>query len=206
MKLYTYDPAPNPRRLALFMKYKGIDIDTRQVDLMSAEQLGEDYRAINPDATVPALVLDDGTVLTEVVGMCAYLEALHPDRPLMGATPVEKALVLSWDHKIFMGVMMAIAGMLRNQGEAFRDRALPGPLNVPQIPELVARGVLQLQHVLPKIDAYLADNAWLAGDNISFADIDLLVSVEFLAWVKQSVPEDCSHLQAWYQKAKTALD
>jgi len=202
VKLYTFDPAPNPRRLALFMQHKDIELDTQQVDMMTAEQLGEDYRKINPDCTLPALVLDDGTVLTEVIGICSYLEAIHPDKPLLGTTAVEKAQVISWDHKLFLSVMMPIAGMLRNRGEGFRDRALPGPLDVPQIPELIERGLLQLQHVLPTLDAHLASSPWVAGDNITFADIDLLVSVDFMAWVKQSVPEDCTHLKAWYERAK----
>ena len=114
MKLYTFDPAPNPKRLALFMQYKGIEIETQQIDMMAGEQLGDDFRKINPECTVPALMLDDGTVLTEVVGICAYLEELYPDKPLMGSTALEKALVISWDHKLFLGVMMAIASMLRN--------------------------------------------------------------------------------------------
>ena len=205
MKLYTFDPAPNPQRLALFMKYKGIEIETQQVDMMAAEQLGEAYRAINPDCTVPALVLDDGTVLTEVVGMCTYLEGLHPDKPLMGSTPLEKAQVISWAHKIFAGLMMPIAGMLRNRSDAFRDRALPGALDIPPIPELVDRGVLMLGHILPKIDAHLADNTWVAGDNLTFADIELLISVDFLGWVKQSIPEDCNNLKAWYERASAEL-
>ena len=95
MKLYTFDPAPNPRRLALFMKLKGIEIDTQQVDMMAAEQLTDAYRQINPACSVPALVLDDGTLLTEVVGMYAYLEELHPKTPLMGSTAAERALVIS---------------------------------------------------------------------------------------------------------------
>ncbi len=205
MKLYTYDPAPNPRRLELFMTWKGIEIETQQVDLMTGEQLGDTYRAINPELTVPALELDDGTVLTEVIGICTYLEGLHPDRPLLGTTPLEKAQVVSWCHRLFAGLMMPIAGMLRNRSEAFRDRALPGALDLPQIPELVDRGVLMLGHILPKIDAHLADNNWLAGDNLSCADIDLLVGVDFLAWVKQSVPEDCAHLKAWYERASAEL-
>ena len=205
MKLYTYDPAPNPRRLDLFMTWKGIEIDTQQVDLMTGEQLGEAYRAINPECTVPALVLDDGTVLTEVIGMCTYLEELHPDKPLLGTTPLEKAQVISWVHRLFGGLMMPIAGMLRNRSEAFRDRALPGALDLPQIPELVDRGVLQLGHLMPKIDAHLAENTWMVGDNLTFADIDLLVGVDFLAWVKQSIPEDCNHLKAWYERASAEL-
>jgi glutathione S-transferase len=205
MKLYTYDPAPNPRRLDLFMTWKGIEIETQQVDLMTGEQLGDAYRAINPECTVPALVLEDGAVLTEVIGMYAYLEGLYPEKPLLGTTPLEKAQVISWAHRLFAGLMMPIAGMLRNRSDAFRDRALPGALDLPQIPELVDRGVLQLGHILPKIDAHLANTDWLAGDKLSVADIDLLVGVDFLAWVKQSVPEDCANLKAWYERASAEL-
>jgi glutathione S-transferase len=205
MKLYTYDPAPNPRRLALFMQYKGISIDTQQIDMMKGEQLADAYRQINPECTVPALQLDDGTVLTEVIGICAYLEELYPDKPLMGTTALEKAQVLSWDHRLFAQLMMAIAGMLRNGTEAFANRALPGPLDVPQIPELVERGKLQLDHVLPRLDAHLADNTWLAGDNFSFADIDLVASIGFMAWVKQSIPDECGHLKAWHERAQAEL-
>ena len=205
MKVYTYDPAPNPRRLELFMNWKGIEIETQQVDLMTGEQLGDAYRAINPECTVPALVLDDGTVLTEVIGMCTYLEGQYPDKPLLGTTPLEKAQVISWAHKIFAGLMMPIAGMLRNRSDAFRDRALPGALDIPQIPELVDRGVLMLGHILPKIDAHLANSNWVAGDNLTFADIELLISVDFLGWVKQSIPEDCNNLKAWYERASAEL-
>lgn len=205
MKLYTYDPAPNPRRLALFMQYKDIEIETQQIDMMAGEQLGDEFRAINPECTVPALVLDDGSVLTEVVGICTYLEGMYPDKPLMGTTPLEKALVISWDHKLFVGVMMSIASMLRNRSEAFRDRALPGALDVPQIPELVDRGRLMLQDLMPKLDAHLAENTWMAGDNLTFADIDLLVSVDFMAWVKQSIPEDCTNLKSWQERAAAQL-
>jgi glutathione S-transferase len=205
MKLYTYDPAPNPRRLGLFMHYKGISLDTLQIDLATAEQLGESYRAINPACTVPALQLDDGTVLSEVIGICAYLEALHPDKPLLGTSPLEKAQVLSWDHHLFVSLFSAIANMLRNKSRSMHNRALPGDLDVPQIPELVERGALQIGHLLPKLDAHLASSPWVAGANFSFADIDLLVAIDFMAWVKQSVPEDCSHLKAWYSKAQAEL-
>ena len=205
MKLYTFDPAPNPKRLALFMKHKGIEIETHQVDLMAAEQMGDDYGRINPERTVPALVLYDGTVLSEVIGICTYLEELYPQKPLMGTTALEKALVISWVHKLFVGMIAGIAGMLRNNSEAFRGRALPGPLDVPQIPELAERGLLQLQHILPILDAHLATSTWLAGDNFTFADIDLLVGIGFMAWVKQSVPEQCTNLKAWYERAEAEL-
>ena len=205
MKLYTYDPAPNPQRLTLFLKYKGIDLETRQIDMMKAEQLGEEYRAINPACTVPALVLDDGTVMTEVVGICHYLESLHPEKPLMGTTALEKAQVISWDHKLFMMVFMPIAEILRNGNPNFADRALPGPLNVPQIPELVERGKLRLDHAWETLDAELAGRQWLAGDNFSLADIDMAVMVEFSGWVKSTPPESCGNLHAYLQRVIAEL-
>lgn len=205
MKLYTYDPAPNPRRLTLFMQYKGITLDTQQVDLGTAEQLTDQYRQINPECSVPALQLDDGSVLAEVIGICTYLEALHPEKPLLGSTALEKARVISWDHRLFAAMTSAIAGMLRNRSRAFANRALPGPLDVPQIPDLVDRGKLQLDHFLPQLDKELAARPWLAGEHFTFADIDLLVAVDFMAWVKQSIPEDCSNLREWYARAQAKL-
>jgi len=201
MKLYTYDAAPNPRRLALFMKVKGISIETQQVDLMTGEQMAGAYRAINPQGTVPALVLDDGTLLTEVVGIYTYLEAQYPAQPLMGTTAVQRALVASWCHRVFGGLMLAIAGVMRNRSKSFANRALPGPLDLPQIPALVERGLLQVHHILPELDAHLAKTTWLAGDTFTAADIDLLCAIDFLAWIKESVPAQCTHLHDWYRRA-----
>ena len=205
MKLYTYDPAPNPQRLAHFMKFKGIEIDTQQVDMMTAEQLQDEYRAINPDCTLPALVLDDGTVLTEVIGMCTYLEDLYPDKPLLGTPPLDTAEVISWDHKLFNLVMMGVAEALRNGTPAFENRALPGPLDVPQIPELVDRGKLKLNHAWTMLDEKVSDSGWLAGDNFSLADIDLLICADFSKWVKTPPPESCSRLLAMLDRIRKEI-
>ncbi|MEL0162787.1 MAG: glutathione S-transferase N-terminal domain-containing protein, partial [Halieaceae bacterium] len=78
MQLYTFDNAPNPARLKMFMDYKGITLDTTQINLGTEEQLGADYRAIVPEATVPALVLNDGSVLCAVISIVHYLESLYP--------------------------------------------------------------------------------------------------------------------------------
>ncbi len=201
MKIYTYDAAPNPQRLAAFLKLKGVDIETRQVDMAAGEQLTDDYRQINPAGTVPALVLDDGTVLSEVIGMYTYLEELHPEPPLMGYTPLERAQVLSWCHRLASGLTLGIASVFRNRSKGFRDRALPGPLNLPQIPDLVERGQMQIDFFLPQLDAHLANSEWLAGDNFTAADIDLFVAIGFLGWIKKPVPEDCTHLLAWHARA-----
>ncbi len=205
MKLYTYDPAPNPRRLALFLQSKGIELDTTQVDMMSGEQLGEDYRRIVPSGTVPALVLDDGTCMTEVIAMCSYLDDLYPEKPLMGSSPLQRAQVLAWDHKLFMMVFMPIADILRNGHPNFQDRALPGPLNVAQIPELVDRGKLRLDYAWEDLDAELAGRQWIAGDRFSFADIDMAVCAEFSGWVKSTPPESLGNLHAYLERVNAEL-
>ena len=205
MKLYTYDPAPNPQRLTLFLKLKGLAIETQQLDMPGGEHLQDAYRQINPQGTVPALVLDDGTVLSEVIGMYTYLEALHPEPPLLGRTPLERALVASWCHRLFNGLFNAIASVFRNRSKGFVNRGLPGPLDVPQIPELVERGQKLIDFLLPQLDEHLAMSTWVAGDHFSAADIDLYVAIGFLGWIKKPVPEVCTNLKAWHERASKKL-
>lgn len=206
MKLYTYDPAPNPRRLQLFLDYKGIEVDTVQIDMLKQQQFAETFRKINPMCTVPALVLDDGTVLTEVIGACVYLDEIFPERPLMGATPLEKALVISWTHRLFNSLYHAIAEVFRNGNPAFAGHALPGPMEVAQIPQLVDRGKQRMEPAWRMVDRALARQPFLAGEHFTFADIDLLVCVDFAGWIKESVPEECKHIQAWLPRARAALE
>ena len=205
MKLYTYDPAPNPQRLAHFLKYKGIEIEPQQVDMLSGEQLGDDYAAINPDKTLPALVLDDGTVLAEVIGQCMYLESLYPDKPLLGTNDLERAQVISWDHKLYLSVFMGVAEVLRNGHPNFAGRALPGPLDVEQIPALVDRGRMRLEYGWEMLDKAVTGRTWLAGDHFSLADIDVAVLHGFSGWVKATPPEELENLHAYLGRVQAEL-
>lgn len=205
MKLYTFDPAPNPKRLAMFMAHKGIELPTEQINLMEKEQMSEAYTQLNPKRTVPALQLDSGEVLTEVIGICAYLEGLYPDKPLMGGNALEKAQVLSACHEIFVEGLQAIADILRNGNPAFANRALPGPVDCPQIPELVERGQLRLDAFIRGMDKRLQGQDTVVAGSLTLADIDLLAVVEFMGWVKAQVPEDCQALRAWQTRAAAAF-
>ena len=199
MKLYTFDPAPNPKRLALFMAYKGIELPTQQINLMEKEQMSEEYQRINPKGTVPALKLDSGEVLTEVIGICTYLEGLYPEKPLLGSNPLQKAQVSSACHEIFVEGLQAIADILRNGNPAFTNRALPGPVDCPQIPELIERGQLRLDAFVRAMDARLKDQETVVDGALTLADIDLYAVVEFMGWVKASIPDDCQALKQWHQ-------
>jgi glutathione S-transferase len=205
MKLFTFDAAPNPRRVNLFLAYKGIDIPKVQINLREAEQLGEAYKAINPRCIVPALQLDDGTVLCDGIGICWYLESLYPQRPLLGTNALQQAQVLSWEHMSFADGFVPAADVLRNRSGAFKDRALPGPEAVPQIPELEARGRQRLARFWRYLDGHLQGREFLVGNSLTFADINALVITDFAGWSKQYVPEDCARTHAWLARVRALL-
>jgi glutathione S-transferase len=205
MKLYTFEIAPNPRRLKLFLQYKGIDIETETINIRDGEQFTDAFKAINPSCTVPALQLDDGTILSDVIGACLYLESQYPEKPLFGTTPLEQAQIVAWDHSIFVEAFVAVAEMLRNSSEAFKGRALPGTVTIEQIPELIERGQIRLQDFFQRLEIHMAGRDYIVGDAISLADIDAFVVCDFAGWVKQSIPENCTQLQEWYQRVKKEL-
>ena len=207
MKLYTFDAAPNPARVALFMAYKGISLETVQIDLGKEEQLGNAYRALVPEATVPALVLENGAVLSAVIAIVHYLEEVFPDKPLLGRTPEERALILNWNHRLFGEVFSAIADTFRNAHPNYVDRALPGPVNVAQLPELAERGRMRLTEGFSMLNNALASKTFLAGDHVSFADIDLMVAIDFAKWAARMTPDQSlEHLHRWRVDTKAALE
>ncbi len=199
MKFYDCRTAPSPRRVRIFLKEKGIELDTVQVDLGSGEQLGPAFRKLNPDCVVPVLELDDGRALSEVIAICSYLEDLHPDPPLFGRTPEERAFVIMWNAKVEQQGLWAMADAFRNTAKGLVDRALPGPDPYPQIPELAERGRLRVARFFERLDGQLADNAFVAGDFYSIADISAMVVVDFAGWMKIALPDGARNLARWYR-------
>jgi glutathione S-transferase len=194
---YDFQRAPSPRRARIVLAEKGIAHEVRSVDLGTGEQLSDAYRKINPACTVPALVLDDGTVLTDNAGIAAWAEAVQPDPPLLGTTPVEKAAVASWNSRIEGECFMAIAEVLRNTSKGMVDRALPGPNNYPQIPELAERGRARLLHFLDRFEEHMQGRDWVATGSFSLADITAGVALDFAGWVKVDVNEGRPALARW---------
>lgn len=200
LTLYDCTTAPSPRRARMFLSEKGIEHDTIQIDLRAGEQMGEAFRAINPQCTVPALVSEDGHVLTENAEIAAFLEAEYPENPLMGRTPLEKAAIAKWNWKCENEGLMAIAEALRNASPAMKDRALPGPHNVKQIPELAERGLKRIGWFYEALNAQLSKNEYVAGENYSVADITATILVDFAKWVKVTPKEDQTALLTWHKR------
>jgi glutathione S-transferase len=195
--LYDCATAPSPRRARILLAEKGVAHETIQVDLRSGEQLGEAFRRINPQCTVPVLVTDDGAVLTDNAAITAYLEARYPDPPLLGITPPEKAEVASWNWRIEFEGLLAIAEAMRNSAPAMANRALSGPVNYAQIPELAQRGLARLQQFFATLNDRLAGRDFVATDRFSVADITAVVAVDFARVVKVRPGEQHPHLMRW---------
>ncbi len=198
MKLYDFELAPNPRRVRMYLAEKGIEVPTVQVNLRQGEQFREDFKAGNPTLIVPALVLDDGTLVTETMAICRYFEAVQPNPPLFGSTPREQALVEMWSRRAELEGFLAVAEALRNSLERFKDRALPGPRNYSQIPALVERGKARVRAFFDDLDRRLADSAYVAGETFSVADITAFVTVEFAGWVEEKPRAEHRHLGRWH--------
>lgn len=195
--LYDCATAPSPRRARILLAEKGIAHDTVQVDLRRGEQLGDAYRRVNPQCTVPALRTEEGAILTDNAAITAYLEARCPLPPLLGVSALEKAEIASWNWRVEFEGLMAIAEALRNSTPSMADRALPGPVNYAQIPELAQRGLARLQQFLDTLDARLAGRDFVATDRFSVADITAVVAVDFARVVKVKPGEQHPNLVRW---------
>jgi glutathione S-transferase len=198
MRLYDYAPAPNPRRVRIFLAEKQIVVPTVQVDLRANEQFSPAFRAINADCTVPVLELDDGTRMADVMAVCVYFETLQPEPPLMGVGALDRANVTAWQRRVEREGFFAVAEALRNSSPAFKARALPGADDYEQIPALVERGRARVANFFPMLDAHLAEREFVAGMRYSIADITALVAIDFARWIKLAVPDECVHLRRWY--------
>jgi glutathione S-transferase len=196
--LYDCATAPSPRRARILLAEKGVAHATVAIDLRSGEQLGEAFRAINPQCTVPALQTGDGLVLSDNAAIAAWVEAAFPEPALLGRTPAEKAEIASWHWRVEFEGLLAIAEALRNASPAMKQRALPGPVDYAQIPELAERGIARTKQFFATLDARLADGrAYLATDRLSIVDITAVVAVDFARVLRLKPGEDHPHLLRW---------
>ena len=195
--LYDCATAPSPRRARILLAEKAVPHETVQIDLRSGEQLGEAFRLINPQCTVPALRTDEGAVLTDNAAIAAYIEARFPEPPLLGRTPLDKADVASWQSRIEFEGLLAIAEAFRNSSPAMANRALTGPVDYAQIPELAQRGLARVQAFFATLNAHLAERDFIAAGQFSIADITAVVAVDFARVVKIKPCEEHPHLRRW---------
>lgn len=195
VRLYEQPRAPNPRRVNIFVAEKGIEIERVNVDLMAGEHKRPDYLARIGVPQVPALELDDGTILTESVAICRYLEALQPEPNMMGRDVMEQIMIEKWQRQVEFRLFATVAACFRHTNPhlaVLEDQCADwGEVN---------RSRLDAR--LSELDRRLEGRDWIAADRLTIADITALVAVEFLRVVKHPVPEGYGNLLAWLARMR----
>ena len=197
MIFYDCPTAPSPRRARILLHEKQVPHEVVNIDLMTGEQLSDEFKLINPSATVPALKLDDGTVLTENLGIAAYLESAFPTPPMLGTTDIEKGLVATWNSKVEYEGLIAVAETLRNSAPMMKGRAITGTKNYDQIPELAKRGFERSNVFLDQLNERLEGRDYIAIDEFSYADITAAVVVDFAYVVKVTPKPEHENILRW---------
>ncbi|MGQ8365588.1 glutathione S-transferase family protein [Glaciecola sp. 1036] len=196
MRIFDTKTAPTPRRVRIFLAEKGIEMEYVQIDLQKGENLSPEMRAKNPIGKIPVLELDDGTCISESDAICTYFEALHPEPPLMGRTPLEKGVIAQWARQVEFGLFMQVGMCFQHSTGYFKDRMNP-------IPEWGAEAGKNASKFLHLLNKRLATLDYVAGDSFSIADITALCAIDFARVVNIRIDEKQTALQQWYNKVSS---
>ncbi len=196
MELYDGGATPNPRRVRIFLAEKGITVPLVPVDLGKGEHLGEAFRAINPFPRVPALRLDDGSVLTESIAICRYFERLHPEPALFGTGARAEAEIEMWTRRLEFELYETVRAVFRHLHPAM------APLEKPQIAAWGEANKPRVMAALAVIDQALADREFIAAGQFSVADITGLVALDMMRWARLTIPEELGHVRRWHAALK----
>jgi glutathione S-transferase len=190
MKFYN-SIGPNPRVVKMFMAEKGLDIATEEVNLMAGENRQPAYVAKNPAGQMPALELDDGTVLAEILPICEYLDEIHPSPPLIGSTPQERGVTRMWVRRIDLNICEPMANGFR-----FAEGLRLFENRIRTIPEAADGLKAVTRDKLAWLDGLVAGRQWVVGDRFTLADVLLYVFLEFGAQVGQPLDAANKNLAA----------
>ena len=193
MKLYDSGRAPNPRRVRIFLAEKGIKVPSEQVDLGQLQQRSEAYRAINPMQRVPALMLDDGTVIAESIAICRYFEGVQPEPVLFGRGALAAALVEMWNRRAEIHLMLPVSSVFQHLHPAMKQMVNP------QVAEWGEANKPRVVDFLKFLDGELKSRPYVAGADYTVADITALVAVDFMRVSKMTVPDDLINVRRWHE-------
>lgn len=192
MKIFETTMAPNTRRVRIFLAEKGIEMEYVQLDLQKGDNLSAEFRSMNPMAKVPVLELDDGTYLSESVAICRYFEELHPENPLFGTTPLEKAQIEMWNRRAELNFLMPTGMAFQHCTGFFADRMTPNKEWGEDCKKSCA-GFIRF------LDKRLADSEYVAGKNFSIADISVLCTLDFAKVIGIRPTPEQENVLRWYK-------
>lgn len=197
MKLYDVTIAPNPRRVRIFIAEKGIDVEYQQVDMRGGEHKTPDYLRMNPSGKIPVLETDTGEHIAESVAICRYLEAVHPEPNLFGATPVELGRI-EMHNRILELELWSPIGMSWVNGPVVAKIAAG---RFKQNPQAKETGDTNTHSFYARLNEEMATRQYMAGARFTVADITALTAVDFATELVGLKPaDDLEHLWAWHQR------
>jgi len=188
VKLYVFPVAPNPTKLRSYVAEKGIAIEQVMVDLREKAQKRPEFLAKNPLGRLPVLELDDGECISESLAIIEYLEELHPQPPMLGATPLERLRVRSAERFVDTGVLQPVALIVH---------ATRSPLGLPPRPEMAEFFRGRLDEALPLVDARLGAAPFVCGERPTIADCTLWAAQGFASFGGVEIPDRHRNLARW---------
>jgi glutathione S-transferase len=196
MKLYSAPyPAPNPRRVLIFMAETGITMPVIDLSIVKAEQKAPDFVQKNSRGQVPVLELDDGTCISESVSICRYLDEVSQKPSLFGTTPFERAEIDMWVRRLEFNVMQPV-GLFWAHAHPFTARVIT------QFKDFGESNRPRFEAAAKWLDRELADRDFVAGSHFTMADIVAFTTFEFALWIGLSLPESASRVQTWFDQIK----
>jgi len=201
MKLYDFAPAANAQRVQVFIKEKGIELRTEQLNVREDNQFLEPFTSMNPFHCVPFLELDDGTVIAESLSICRYLEEQYPNPPLFGESARERAIIDMWSRRFELDGFIPMLHAVRNHLPAFKGRVVPGTrTELSQMPEMVTRGMEMMNIFLGRIEPYMSKNEFVAGSKFTVADITAFFTVRLTNAVEMDIRTSFPETTAWMER------
>ncbi len=197
MKILDERRAPNPRRVRVFLAEKGIHVPFEQVDIMSGSHKSADFAELNPIRRVPVLILNDGTALSESMAICRYFEAVQPDPPLFGKTPVEIGMTEMWNRRAELNFFLPVTEYFRHTHPAMAH------LEVPQIPAWAEVNKPRVAEIVGIFDERLSATPFLAGENFSIADITAMIATDFMKPARLAIPGEALNFKRWYAQVSS---
>ena len=201
MKFYDFMLAPSSQRVRVYLAEKGLEVPTEQVNVREGALFAEPFTSMNPFHCVPFMALDDGTVIAESMSICSYLEELHPEPPLFGRTPAERAVIDMWMRRFELDAFIPLLHALRNHLPNFAGRVVPGTRSdLPQSEAMVGRGKEMAGVLFDRAEPHMAQNDFVAGPDFSVADITAFFTLRMAYALEMDIGASWPATHAWFQK------
>lgn len=188
------NPAPNPRRVRIYLAEKDISVPIVPVSIVKGEHKASEFTAKYAPGQLPVLELDDGRMIGESISICRYFELMHPETPLFGATATEMAEIDMWIRRVEFSLMSPVSQVWKHT-HPFTARVVK-----PQYTEFGESNRAPAVQAMRQMDKALGSGGYIAGSAFSVADIALLTTIDFADFIGLPMPGDVPALKDWHAR------